>query len=336
MFTVDLTNATKYPDIDEFFGFTTVSLIYMYIASTVPDTIAIVGNIIVLYTSLRYKSFNLCKVTVTLLENLAAADLLHVVVGLLPQDLLIFTKTWTFGKALCAINGYLTLIFGTAGIYILVIISIYRLALLRNPFWLSGQDKWKLKLLMTALWFMASIPTLYAILSNSTVYYDPYVFSCVSSGYSEDGFIVFILAFIFLGIPILLIIICNIKILIIAVQYKKKMSRERGLSCSNINALITVTCVCWVFIVSWIPYAVRILAEAQSTDLPKWFFIFQPHVLRLNVVMNPIIYTCTNRSFKTCVKEQVLGKIFKSFGKPVGNKKSSSFELTRRVQISST
>ena len=60
-FTVDLTNATKYPDIDEFFGFTTVSLIYMYIASTVPDFIAIVGNIIILYTSLRNKCVQLMQ-----------------------------------------------------------------------------------------------------------------------------------------------------------------------------------------------------------------------------------------------------------------------------------
>ena len=269
MFTVDLTNATKYPDIDEFFGFTTVSLIYMYIASTVPDIIAIVGNIIVLYTSLRYKSFSLCKITVTLLEHLAAADLLHTIVGFLPKDLVIFTKTWTFGKVLCAINGYCSLIFGTAGIHVLVIISIYRLALLRNPFLLSGQDKWKLQLFMAALWFMASIPTLSAVFYNSSVYYDPYQLACLHSGYSEGGIIIFILVFIFLGIPILLIIICNIKILIIAVQYKKKMSRERGLRFSNMNALVTVTCVCWAFIISWIPYAIRILAEAQSTDFPK-------------------------------------------------------------------
>ena len=134
MLTVDLTNATKYPDIDEFFGFTTVSLIYMYIASTVPDTIAIVGNVIVLYTSLRYKAFNLCKITMTLLENLAAADLIFIVVGLLPMDLVIFTKTWTFGKAVCAINGFFTVIFGAAEIYILVSISCYRLARLKSPF----------------------------------------------------------------------------------------------------------------------------------------------------------------------------------------------------------
>ena len=336
MFTVDLTNATKYPDIDQFYGFTTVSLIYMYIASTVPDFIAIVGNIIVLYTSFRYKSFNLCKITVTLLEHLAAADLLHVVVGLFPKDLVIlFTKTWTFGKVLCAINGCCTLIFGTAGIYILVIISLHRLKLLSDPFWLSVQQRWKLQLFMAGLWSIASIPSLSIIFSNSTIYYDPYHCSCNNSGKSENDYFTFILAFVFLGIPVLLIIICNIKILIIAVQYKRKMFRERGASSSNINALVTVTCICWVFIISWIPYAVRVMAETQSAQLPKWFFIFQAHVLRLNVVMNPIIYTCTIRSFKACVKERVLGKIFKSLRKPTGNR-SLSFELTGRVQTLST
>ena len=289
------------------------------------------GNIIVLYTSLRYKSFNLCKITVTLLEHLAAADLLDVILGLLPKDLVIFTKTWIFGKVLCAINGYFILTFGTAGIYILVIISIYRLTLLRNPLWLSAQQKWKLQFFMVGLWSMASIPTLYVIFSNSTVYYDPFQYSCVSSSFSEDGYIIFILAFIFLGVPMMLIVICNIMILIIAVQDQKKMSQERGMNHYNINALITVACICWVFIISWIPYTVIILAEAQSSHLPKWFFIFQAHVLRLHVAMNPIIYTCTNRSFKTCVKVHVLGRVFRNMRKPVDNNKTSSFELTRRV-----
>ena len=231
MLTVDLSNATKYPDIDEFFGFTTESLIYMYIASTVPNIIAIVGNIIVLYTSLRYKSFNLCKITVTLLEHLAAADLLHVILGLLPKDLVIFTKTCIFGKVLCAINGYFILTFGTAGIYILVIISIYRLTLLRNPLWLSAQQKWKQQFFMVGLWLVVSIQTLYVIFSNSTVYYDPFQYSCVSSSFSED--MIFILALIFLGVPMMLIVIYNI---IIAVQYQRKMSQERGMRHYNINA----------------------------------------------------------------------------------------------------
>ena len=115
----------------------------------------------------------------------------------------------------------------------------------------------------------------------------------------------------------------------------RRLRQERALHTANINALITVGCVCWMFIISWIPYTVRILAQGQSVILPKWFYIFQAHVLRLNVVMNPIIYTCTNRSFKTCVKERILGKIFKSFRKPAG-KQSSRFESTKRVQISST
>ena len=325
MLTVDLTNATKYPDIDEFFGFTTVSLNYMYIASTVLDTIAILGNIIVLYTSLRYKAFNLCKTTVTLLENLAAADLLHVVVGFLPQDLIIFTKTWTFGKAICGINGYFTFVFATAGIYLLVTISVHRLTLLRNPFWLLGQDKWKLQFFMAGLWSLTLIPTIFAILSNSNVYYEPVVFSCVSSAYPKNEYILFILILILLGVPFILIVFCNIKILIITVQYKKKMSRERGVNYRSINALKTVTCVCWVFIMSWIPYAVRILAKAQSVQLPKWFFIFQQHVFRLNVVLNPMIYTSTNRSFKACVQEHVLGIFFKSQLKH--NKKSRIYKI---------
>ena len=335
MFTVDLTNATKYPDIDEFFGFTTASLIYMYIACTVPDIIAIVGNIIVLYTSLRYKSFNLCKITVTFLENLAAADLMGIVVALLPMDLVIFTKTWILGKAVCAINGYFTAIFGVAEIYILVSISCYRLALLRNPFSFAGLSRWKVLVWMVGLWTLACIPTMYGILSSSTVYYDPYMLSCTSTSYNDGGYIMFIFTIIFLGIPMLVIIICNTKILIIAIQQKRRLRQERALHKANINALITVGCVCWMFIISWIPYTVRILAQGQSVILPKWFYIFQTHVLRLNVVMNPIIYTCTNRSFKTCVKERILGKIFKSFRKPAG-KQSSRFESTKRVQISST
>ena len=145
----------------------------------------------------------------------------------------------------------------------------------------------------------------------------------------------FIFTIILLGIPMLVIIICNTTILIISIQYKRRMWRYGSVNTANINAVITVGCVCWMFIISWIPYTVRILAQGQSVILPKWFYIFQAHVLRLNVVMNPIIYTCTNRSLKTCVKERILGKIIKSFRKPAG-KQSSRFESTNRVQISST
>ena len=94
-------------------------------------------------------------------------------------------------------------------------------------------------------------------------------------------------------------------------------------------AVLTVTCVCWLFLISWVPWIIKIFFRSYGSNLPVWYSIFQQHVLTLNVVLNPVIYTLTNQSFKEVVKKRVLGKVQSVFCRVAGGGTGTNLQMPK-------
>jgi hypothetical protein len=309
---VDLYNNTRYSDVHDFFGFAPWTVVYIHLQFWFTVPTSLIGNTIVVYTSLRYKSLNMDRISCALLENLAVTDLILVIVGGLPIYCTFCAKRWILGKVGCVLTFYITLIGGTCEIFTLAAISFYRAVLLKSPFFFRGTPTYKVRIGIVFLWIISTPVSLISLVSESTIYYEPTEMSCTSSVYSMAEAPLYVLTGLLFVLPMLIILISNIIMLTVSIRHKRRMSRMSSSVSEddgNMRAVLTVTCVCWLFMISWLPWMIRILCGSWSISLPDWYFIFQAHVLTLNVVFNPIIYTFTCKSFKDVVKKRVFGSV---------------------------
>lgn len=313
--TIDLSNNT---DIDKFFGVSLWTIIYIHLQFWIFTPVALVGNTIVIYTSLKYESLNMDRVSCALLENLAAADLVLMVVGGLPIYITFCANSWKLGQLGCFLNFYITLAAGVCEIVTLAAISLYRAVSLKNPFLFRGISDRKIRIGIVCLWIISSIMPLTSYFLESVIFYEPTEMSCSSTVYDMPDYGLLALFFLLFLLPMCTILISNIVMLIVSVRYRRRMSESSGsVEDRNMTAVMTVTCVCWLFLVSWLPYIFKIFCRTYSVDLPIGFFIFQAQFFALNLALNPVIYTLTNKSFKAVVEKRVLGKVLSVFGRTV-------------------
>ena len=153
---------------------------------------------------------------------------------------------------------------------------------------------------MLLMLFLAMFPVVVLIRSDGYTFYDPYVVSCSPSiNYDKNAFAVMIGAIVFLVVPMISTIIANISIVYIASKQAATVGRRCGI---NEKTIITISSICWGFILSYIPRYIDLCFDVFSIRYPAWFEIFQIYMLSINVIMNPMIYTITNDKFREYVK----------------------------------
>ena len=79
---------------------TTRSLLIIFTAVVV--ILGLLGNGFVLYASLIYRAIDIDRISILLIENLAIADFLVVVVEFLPMLVTLCAKGWVLGEVSCS------------------------------------------------------------------------------------------------------------------------------------------------------------------------------------------------------------------------------------------
>ena len=297
---VDTANITKIDDINDYLNFPdwAYTLIVIY---HIPMLIcAMGGNIIVLYGTLKCNAISMDKVSLIFLEHLAFVDFF--IAFLSGTTILITTisKKWVLGDAMCFIQGMIGYIPTFCELLTLVIISGYRVFVLKKPFIAQNLGKKHGKIIMGIIWGFSIIFVVNAVfIMGQYTFFDPYILSCNTSGLSaEPGQLPYTIVCVTLfgGLPVLLIVISNITILYIASKYASRKAGKKG--AISKNAVITVSAVSWVFVVSVTPLCLRAMLQVLQVQMPTWFYIMQTESYYLNVACNPIIYTVTNARFK--------------------------------------
>ena len=106
-------------------------------------------------------------------------------------------------------------------------------------------------------------------------------------------------------VPVLLIIITNIWILCIAGKYARKRT---GQLVPSRSAVTMVACICWAFIISWVPYLTIWMCKFLGVHVPSVYRSIAEHAITINAIINPFIYTATNNTFRLFLKDLLCGK----------------------------
>ena len=273
--------------------------------------ICLPGNALILVASIQHQAIKLDNISVILIRNIAAADVIYAVFVALSSITSMVADTWVLGQFLCNLTPAAMYVSALASTEMICALNICKLTWLLSPLRSRTRTKRAGHILASALWFwscfvFASTAIGFFLNTGSWQYrYRPSVLRCdftfaTSVENHPAGNTVSVLTIIFLLTPILVIMTTTV----ILACFLKKVNRM------NRNSLLTLLLISSVFCVSWLPVTVYnfIMATASNleykvyADYLVYLYRFSVFVIYLNIAANPLIYMATIPSFRKFVK----------------------------------
>ena len=258
-----------------------------------------------LYSSVRYNAIRLDKDSVILVQNLAVADILYIVVAILPSAITYIAGKWILGPVYCFINAQIGFIPGSANALTVLLITSYRLWLVTHPFVsVSGINHLKVRIIVIFTWILASAGMVISLAFNSSSTFNPSNGKCMSSVYenAKAGPLLKLAVAAIVMMPQLVITIEYFILCAIAVRKSKGSQGRQNNNKCNQKALVMVCALSGLFILSWVPYVVFTFMKNKNPDISRSLDLMGIHCISINSFVNPILYTLTNKRFGIYVK----------------------------------
>ena len=150
------------------------------------------------------------------------------------------------------------------------------------------------RVLLALAWLLPFSYTLPLLLFSKDHYFIPAQLQCGAKTSQKMIWYIYI-AFKLSAMAVMVAV--NSAILIIA--------RRSSIGRRNNKAVITVSAVCWIFILAYIPTSIACLLHLAKVPprAIQWFDLFASYMLGVSVVSNWLIYTITNRRFAGFMKK---------------------------------
>ena len=273
---------------------TTSQIVPLWIYCFLILVLGVIGNLLVIYSTFRYNSIRLDRISLLLVQNLAIADFIYVILITLPVLVTYSAGGWVLGEGWCWAMSQLTFIPGTVNTLTVLAITLNRLRTI-----MSGNCYVSVvagRVLIVCIWIISLLGTIISLSYASSSVFSPTAARCNSSIYRDpEGGPVFIVAAtgLLIIVPVLLITLGNI---IIGLTFLAPSSTHS--TWDRREGIATVIAISVLFIASWTPlilftfYRIRRRKPVPShLDLLAFHFIF------LNIAGNPILYMITNKRF---------------------------------------
>lgn len=303
MFELNKSSITNAKFITEELGISDVTRGLLIVLTATMVIMGFIGNLTVLISSLKYKAIELDKIDLIFLENIAAADFILTLFGFVPMFTTLCGNTWILGNFLCRVNAFVINIPAYSEILLIMFTSCYRMWRISCPLSVPMRSK-TIKILVSVIWVVSvSVEFVPAFIPEETVaYYEPLYLQCRHSARPiyNAGILTLILA------PLVVIVIANV-VIFIMLRKSDTILTKNGLKGTNSchKAAVTILSICAIFIISYAPFILLFLYHLFRTP-PNWLLTLCQYSITLNVVMNPVIYTLTNKRFGKFVRRFVL------------------------------
>lgn len=264
--------------------------------------LALLGNALVLFIISRKPSLRTIPnyfVVVLALSDIAMA------VFVKPWSITALIKgSWIFNYELCQFQGFISVFLSSFSLNTLTLMAINRYCRIVQ---LGSHRKYfsihKTKvyiILAVVVGVLAGLP--YSISGNSYEFH-PGKFFC----YQRDLlWSTLYLMCIFLGIPIITIVICYLKVFLTLRQHNKntkrtfQSSRSQKITVEEINITKTLFATVVAFLLCWMPvFIVEMIDLAQNgARLPREVYVMFTFCASASSTVNPIIYGIMNKTFR--------------------------------------
>jgi hypothetical protein len=272
----------------------------------------LLGNGTVLYSSIRYNSIRLDKISLIFVKNLAVADILYTIFAIFPNFVTFSARRWVLGKGWCFVSAQLSFIPGYANIFIVLCITLYKLVMVMSPFTITRSIT--ARIIVGTLWAKAvTLTFVVRFVFKAKSWFNPDNGTCMSSIYDEPSAKKVVTTFTVLTImlPMLVIMLTNILLCVIAVRQSRSSNRVLSRRHQNgaekrmrhsYRGLLMTCLLSGMFVVSWLPYIVYNSYKARTSVVSQELDILSFHCIFISSVGNPILYSLTNRRFGKYVR----------------------------------
>ena len=276
--------------------------------------LGLAGNALVILGSVRYNAIRMEKNSVILIENVAGADMLATFLQFIPMIVTLAAERWLLGEFLCYCGIFRYIPFCCEAMLI-ALMSIHRVQVLASPL-KSPMSSARLKMLVTGLWIF-NITTLTCLTGiKPTIRYEPSHLNCSPFDWENTGNVstylemLRVISGMYLIIPALITVIANL--IILRIVYARPTVSDSASRMRNYKAVKTVSLICWVYIISYIPSVVLFaLPVAGVENIPHYVNTLNMYILSFNLIANPLIYSFTNKRFALFAKLFLTGNVTK-------------------------
>ena len=318
----------------------TLAIVPLATYTLLVTTLGLLGNTLVVYSSVRYNAIQLDKVSVLLVQNLAVADLLYILCNVLPSAITYLAGRYILGSGYCFVNAVIAFIPGSVNTLTILALTGYRLLIVVYPY--RAITLLRARVMVGVTWVLSLAPVSVALAYESEAVFVRTYAACVSDVYeNKDAFVVVTLC---LGgiimLPILGTTVINAILCAISISLKRRSRNKRKhqasiqlavplpkgtrllqthqlRSSSSVavglkpkkknNPLTTVCLLSGCFLATWTPYVIYVIWKTKDPNVPPLLELVAFHAIQLNAVCNPILYTMTNQRFGRYVVELVRG-----------------------------
>ena len=295
MFDVENYNITHITDYNDILHLPRWFLWSFPLFNTIMIVLGLAGNLFVLVATLKYDAIDLDRASVMYLQNLAGADSLILVFYFIPVLLVLISRKWILGEFMCFIAVNVTSYAFFVENLMILAIACHRAWVVLKPFKPPSIRLSYLVINMT--WAMGLVHEIVLMFWSSKVYYSPYIFNCRRSfGKSLIAFVI-----VRQVVPSVVIISANMIILGVIFSLKPIPGITTA---SRRKPLLLVFWTSFVYLLIWIPDLFESIIGARGHIWDTKYFnpeIMEICTLYLHLVLNPVIYTLTNKRFKSFV-----------------------------------
>lgn len=290
--TENLTNAT--PDALQTEEFTSVTEITpgvtnivaaLFVALQMP--VALGGNFIVIASFYTFRDLRTkCNFFII---SLAVSDILVALIAMpFWLTLQITQNVWIYGDTLKQFWDCMDILCGTASIMNLTAVSFDRQLAITSPFaYPKILTTRRVICLIFFVWcYAATIACLVLISSDEHEWPYPNYLWFVS-----------VLSFF---LPLVIMLVMYARIYLVARYQARQIGRNYA---TDIKAAKTIAVVIGGFVICWLPFFIVVLSYANRTNIPLSFLNVVKWLEYLNSCLNPVIYTCLNRTYRSAFKK---------------------------------
>ncbi|KAL5253820.1 hypothetical protein ACHWQZ_G013558 [Mnemiopsis leidyi] len=286
--------------------------------------VSIPGNTSVFVASAWYHAIRLDNISVILIRNLAAADLVYTVTVILPTIWSVLSKRWALGQTLCYAQFFLGYMTFLADVILVCTLNISKLTCLLFPLHARTRAKRTGRFISLIIWGVTAtaIIPLVVWVTMKWVKFSNSSYRCDGTFHGSSS-VWWVPAYsaLFGLLPIIVVVVTTAWLL----RFVKKV---RGLQKESVVTNIAVSV---VYVVALVPYTILqcsylFLDKETHRMFYVHFYRFSVFMMWINTTGNHLIYYFTVVSYKNFVKKMFSFKTGERSTTVVFNKNAQSFE----------
>ena len=174
----DTISALADSNVDNISSATRVALI---ILTSLLVLLGLTGNSFVLLASLKYRAIDIDRISILLIENLAAADLLIVIIEFVPMLVTLIANDWILGDIICNVQSYGKFLPFVAETMLIMTMACYRAHVVLHPPLVPIRMVW-FHVVVALAWLVPALNCLVIQVSRPTAHFSPPQLTCTISG----------------------------------------------------------------------------------------------------------------------------------------------------------